>query len=289
MKLQAKRKLTALIMSIPAMIFFVVLVYYPIAYTFFLGFTDFELMTLRPHFVGLAQFKELLVDTEFQAAICNTFMYVGSTAGIGIPLALLLALVIAGLVKSGSIYSFIYFVPVVSPVVAVCMVWWWMYEPQVGILNYSLSLLGLPPRSWLKDPDLALSSIIVVGIWQRFGFNTLIFVAGLKNIPNVYYDAGKVDGATKTQLFRHITLPLLAPITFFVIILTIINSFQVFAYIYTMTQGGPAGSTQTVVYTIYTSAFKFFDFGYAAAMAVILFLIIMGFTGLQLKIFGRGS
>ncbi len=288
MKLQSRMKLSALIMSMPAIIFFGLFVYYPIVSTLSLGFTQFDLMNLKAHFVGLNQFRKLIADSEFRDAIRNTLLYTGSTVSIGIVLAFMIGVVITGLGKLGNIYSFIYFIPVISPIVAVSIVWWWIYEPKIGILNYLLSFVGIPPRSWLMSTELALPSVIVVGIWHRLGFNILLFVAGLKNIPRMYYDAAKIDGATKSQLIRYITLPLLAPITLFVTVTTVIYSFQVFAYIYTMTQGGPADSTRTVVYTIYTSAFRFFDFGYASAMAAILFIITMGFTILQFKV-GRGG
>jgi multiple sugar transport system permease protein len=172
----------------------------------------------------------------------------------------------------------------VSPLVVVSVLWLWLYEPQIGLLNYVLSWFGIPRQAWLLNPNLALPSIIAMSVWKALGYNMIIFVAGLKGIPTQYYEAATVDGAGGFQQFWRITLPLLKPITTFVTVMSVIGSFQVFTQVWVMTQGGPVQSTTTVVYNIYENGFRYFQMGYASAMAVVLFVIILFFTFVQLRV-----
>jgi len=181
----------------------------------------------------------------------------------------------------------LFFLPSVSSFVAIALVWQWMYHPQFGLANYLLNFLGLPPLNWLRDPATALIAIMLMSIWMGLGYQMVIFLAGLQNIPPELYEAARTDGATAWQRFWKITLPLLMPTTFFILVTSLIGSFQVFSSIYVMTEGGPLRSTDVVVYHIYQNAWEYLKMGYASAMAWVLFLIVMVATWLQFKVLGN--
>ncbi len=177
-----------------------------------------------------------------------------------------------------------FFLPVVTTLVAVAVVWRYLYHPRHGLLNHGLSLLGLGPIDWLGDPDWAMPAIILMAVWKNFGFNMIIFIAGLQNIPTSLYEAARIDGASAWRQFRHITLPLLGPTFLFVALMTMIGYFQVFAEPYVMTQGGPANRTLSVVLLMYEEGFRWWNMGYASAAAFVLFALILTGTVLQLKL-----
>ena len=277
---------SAVIMLLPVILFFIFLVYYPIGWSFWLSFTRYNIFANETTFLGLENFVRLTRDTVFIDSFGHTafyaFFYVLFAVSISLVLAVLLEKVSSDRMKS--VYKFIYFIPVVSPLVVVSVLWLWLYEPQIGLLNYILSWFGISKKAWLLNPDLALPSIIAMSVWKALGYNMIIFVAGLKGIPSQYYEAATVDGATGVQQFWRITLPLLRPITTFVTVMSVIGSFQVFTQVWVMTQGGPVQSTTTVVYNIYENGFRYFQMGYASAMAVVLFVIILAFTFVQLRL-----
>jgi multiple sugar transport system permease protein len=170
--------------------------------------------------------------------------------------------------------------------VAVSVVWMWIYHPDVGLMNYLLNLLHLPSIRWLNDPRWAMPALIILGIWKGLGYNVIIYLAGLQNIPQHLYEAAQIDGANRLQLFRHVTWPLLTPTSFLILIMAVINSFQAFTEFHVMTQGGPIGSTTVIVYYLYQQAFQQFNMGYGSALAIVLFLIILGLTLIQNKMLG---
>jgi multiple sugar transport system permease protein len=197
-------------------------------------------------------------------------------------------LINARLVRFKGLFRTIYFAPVVTTLVAVAVVWRYLYHARFGLLNYALGLLGLDPVNWLGDPRWAMPAIILLAVWKNFGYNMVVFIAGLQSIPEDLYEAAEIDGASAWQRFRHVTLPMLAPTFVFVTIITMIGYFQLFAEPYVMTQGGPLQSTLSVVLLMYEQGFRWWNMGYAAAVAFVLFLVIFAVTLLQLR-FQRGG
>jgi multiple sugar transport system permease protein len=202
-------------------------------------------------------------------------------------LALLIALLLSQDIRGVSFWRALFFLPSISSLVAVAMVWEWLYHPEFGLVNYALRLLGLDPLGWLTDPSTALISVMIVNIWLGVGYQMVIFLAGLKSIPAAFYESALVDGAGAWQRFRYVTLPLLRPTTFFILVTSIIASFQVFALVFVMTEGGPLNRTDVVVYHIYKNAYDYLKMGYASAMAWILFLVILAATWLQFRFVGK--
>jgi len=266
-------------------IFFVII---PIIFSFGMSFYKWELIKGVKIFIGLGNYARLLKDQIFRRALFNTFYFVVGS----VPLSVIPGLILAFLVdqkwfKGKSMVEVIYFLPVVIGWVEIAMVWRWLFNPNYGLFNYILSIIGLPGQHWLGNPQLAMPSIIMVHAWKMLGYNMILFLAGLRNIPELYYEAAEIDGASRWSIFRYITLPLLKNATFLVLVLNVIYSFQVFPQSFIMTQGGPYYATYVVVYNIYNTAFQFYKLGYAASMAVVLFGIILFFTILQKRFFGE--
>ncbi len=186
--------------------------------------------------------------------------------------------------RSIIVYRTFFFLPAVTAVIAVAMVWRWLYNNDYGLVNWLLSLINLPPVNWLGDPKLAMPAVIVMSVWRSAGFNTIIFLAGLQGVSKEYYEAAELDGASRWQRFRQITVPLVSPTTFFVVVNSLIGSWQVFDQVYAMTRGGPQQATLTIVYYIYSNGFEWFKTGYASAIAYVLFLIILALTMAQFAI-----
>ena len=202
-------------------------------------------------------------------------------------LALPLALLLAGKGRLAAFYQTVYFLPVITPMVPMAIAWKWIYDYNYGILNYLLSLVGIAPIAWLTDPAIALWALIIMGIWKVLGYNLILFLVGLRNIPAVYLEAASLDGASPWQRFRHVTLPLLKPILLYVLVTATINAFNVFTQVYVMTLGSQAAPGQAVrvlVFDIYQNAFQYFHMGYASAEAVTLTLIVLGFTLVQFSL-----
>ncbi len=267
----------------------------PVAFTLYLAFHSWNLLERRRLYVGLANFRALLGDGLFWTTLRNTaeyVIYVPVTMAAAIGLALLLDERDTGKRARGSgggvrWLRAIVFLPYVTSMVAIAIVWQWMFNADFGLVNYVLHLVGLPAVDWLGNPRFALLSIVIVTVWTQVGYQMVIFLAGLQGIPRTYYDAALVDGATAWQRFRHVTLPLLRPVILFVLVTGVIAGFQVFTLVYMMTEGGPLHSTDVIVYRIYQTAWEFLRFGYASAMALILFLILLAVTVVQFKLLGR--
>lgn len=253
----------------------------PLVIAFFVSLRDWDISG-RTTFVGFRHYRMLWSDDNFRRALLNTAYYVVGTVPVGIALGLLFALALENrLVRFKSLFRTMYFLPVVSSMVAVATVWNWIYNPVFGLLNSVTSSLGLGRYGWLADPQLALPSIMVMSIWKNIGYNMVIYIAGLKAVPESYYEAASIDGATRFRSFRHITLPLLRPVTFFLVVMGIINSFQVFDQVYVMSQGQLKDSTNVLVFYLYHKAFNELNMGYASAVGYYIFIIIMAFTALQ--------
>lgn len=273
----------------PALILIGVFFFLPIAASFVLSFTDFDIYAIaNPHnvrLVGLANYLTLLRTGDFWLALRNTleFALVGGplTVAVSLGAALLLN---ARLVRFRGFFRTVYFTPFVTTLVAVAIVWRYLYHARYGLLNYALSWFGIPPVDWLGNPHTALPAIIVMAVWKNFGYNMLIFIAGLQAIPRELYEAAELDGAGPVARFRHVTWPMLGPTMLFVGVVTMIGYFQLFAEPYVMTSGGPLNSTLSMVLYMYQQGFRWWRMGFAAAIAFILFLVIILFTLLQVRL-----
>lgn len=254
----------------------------PVLASAYLSFTRWDLLS-APRWTGFNNYLSLFRDQTFWICVKNTLYFTAVSVPVGAILALLLAMVMNMPLRGISIYRAIYFVPVVSSTVAVALMWQWLYQPDFGLINYVLGWL-FPHMStirWLASPTWAMPAIIIMSIWQNLGFNMIIFLAGLKGIAPEYYEAAQIDGAGRWARFRYVTLPQLSPVTFLVVILSIIGSFQVFDAAYVLTQGGPVDATRTIVYYLYQNGFQWFNMGYAAAIAYVLFVAILVVTLIQ--------
>jgi multiple sugar transport system permease protein len=264
----------------PALALIGIFFFLPVAASFVLSVTDFDIYAVgdlsNARFVGVRNYAELFRNPLFWTAVRNTFYF----ALVGGPLTVAVAL--AKVVRFKSVFRTIYFVPFVTTLVAVAIVWRYLYNPQYGLLNYALGAFGIDPVNWLGDPKWAMPAIILLAVWKNFGYHMLIFIAGLQAIPDELYEAAELDGAGALRRFWHVSLPMLAPTFFFVGVVTMIGYFQLFAEPYVMTLGGPLRSTTSLVLLMYEEGFRWWRMGVAAAIAFVLFLLILGWTILQL-------
>lgn len=261
----------------------------PVLAGLLLSVTDFDIYALADlanlRFVGFDNYAALAASEGFRQSFVNTFYFVLVAGPLTIAASLAAALLLNGsLVRFRQTLRTIFFLPVITTLVAVAVVWRYLYHPRYGLLNYGLGLLGIGPIDWLGDPLWAMPAIIILTVWKNFGFNMVIFLAGLQSIPASLYEAARIDGAGGWQAFRHVTLPLLRPTFLFVGVVTMIGYFQLFAEPYVMTQGGPSGSTRSVVLLMYEEGFRWWNIGYAAAVAVVLFAVIALATALQFRL-----
>ncbi len=276
----------ALFFLAPALLAIGIFFFVPVLAAFVLSFTDFDIYSLGnldyARFIGLKNYAQLLHDPLFWKALENTFYFLLIGGPLSIAVSLGAALMLQPkLVRFKAFFRTAYFAPVVTTLVAVAVVWRFVYHPRFGILNYLLSLVGLSGIDWLGDPNWAMPAIILMAVWKNFGYNMIIFIAGLQNIPEELYEAASIDGAGRFQQFRSVTLPMLAPTTVFISIITMIGYFQLFAEPYVMTQGGPRNSTLSIVYLMYQQGFRWWNMGYSAALAFILFAFILAGSVLQ--------
>ncbi len=244
-----------------------------------ISFFQWDLLT-PPKFVGLENYKYELLNPDFLKALVNTLYYSALTIVPEIVIALLLAVAVNN-IKGKVVYRTILFSPVVTSSVAVSVVWAWLYNNRFGLINTVLASIGIAGPNWLTDTGLVLPSIAIMTIWWSAGYDVVLFLAGLQGIPRTYYEAAEIDGASSVRQFFCVTLPLLTPTTFFVVITKIISSFQVFDQTYIMTDGGPAKASYTLVLHVYNEAFTYFKMGNASASAILLFVMILGVTIFQ--------
>ena len=266
---------------LPILALFVVLRIIPILRTFTLSFYESNMIDPQAEFVGLQNFQELFGDHLFQAALRNTTFFAVATVALSVIFGLILALLMERTLRFGAFYETIYFLPVITPMVPVAIIWKWIYDPSYGLLNYILSWFGVEPIGWLVYPDIALWAIVIMSAWKIVGYNMVIFLVGLRSIPDEYKEAAALDGAGALNMLRHITLPLLRPIILLVLVINTISAYNVFTQVYVMTsgaQGTSANPVRVLVYDIWENAFRYFRMGYASAEAVILFLIVLVLT-----------
>jgi len=255
----------------------------PIVASLGLTLFDWDLLT-PPRFIGLDNFSELFTSDDFWAALGHTLYFIIGYIPLVLVLALGLALILNQKLRGLMLYRAAFYLPVVSAWVAVALLWKWIFNPKFGLVNYLLGLLGIVGPGWLFDPNWAMPAIILTSVWKDIGFVMVMFLAGLQGIPADYYEAAAIDGADRWQSFWSITRPLLAPTTFFALIISLINSFQVFDQVWIMSGGGPAGATTVLVEQIVKNAFSYSRMGYASALSWVLFLLVFAATAVQMRL-----
>lgn len=248
-----------------------------------ISLTSWDLLT-PPQFVGLANFTELLGSAEIRDALLHTLIYIVIYLPTVLVLGLLLAILLNRPLRGLQFYRTAFFMPVVSSWVAVSLIWRWLLNPAFGLVNFLLGLLHLPQPGWWADPHWALPAVIIASIWKDLGFVMVLLLAGLQNIGRQYYEAARIDGANAWKRFLNVTIPLLSPTIFFVVVISLINSFQVFDQVWVMTGGGPGGASSVLVEQIVQNAFSFSRMGYASALSWLLFAIIFGITAIQFAV-----
>jgi multiple sugar transport system permease protein len=289
LKIPSEANTAAWFFLAPALTLIGVFFFLPVAASLLLSVTDFDLYGIadpgNTRFVGFANYSRLLHTPDFWSALKNTFYFAVVGGPLTIAVSLGAALLLSSkLVRFKGFFRTIYFTPFVTTLVAVAIVWKYLYHTRYGLFNYALGAFGISPIDWLGDPHWAMPAIILMAVWKSFGYNMLIFIAGLQAIPEDLYDAAEIDGASAWRRFFSITLPMLAPTLVFVSVITMIGYFQLFAEPYVMTQGGPLRSTTSVVLLMYEEGFRWWRMGYAAAIAFVLFIVILLATLVQFRL-----
>lgn len=235
-----------------------------------------------PTFIGLANFVEMFTeDPVFAQIVLNTLLYVGVYVSLNVVVALVLAAWVSSIGPGSTVFRSILYLPVLVTPVAIAMIWQWIYAPRFGLLNWTLSRIGIHGPNWLGSTQWAMLALVIMTVWQLFAQNMFIFIAGIQGIPATYYEAAEIDGAGRVRRFFHITLPLLSPVLFFGITMTLITSFQTFDQVFVLTQGGPGEATNILGLYVYSNAFRYFRMGYGASVAVVLFAFVLAVTLLQ--------
>lgn len=270
----------------PAVVLIGVFGLVPIAWSAIMSFQANDLVS-APSWVGLANYQALAKDAAFMASVRHTLVYTALFVPLSVAGSLLVAWALNRKLRGVRFYRLAVFVPVVTSTVATGIIFLWLLDPVFGLVNYFLSLVGLPEQGFLQDPNQALLCIVAMTVWGWLGFDVIIYLAALQGIPQELMEAAQIDGAGKWSSFRNVVLPFLRPATLFLIVWSTISALQLFDEIYVTTRGGPLGSTTVIVYYLYQQAFQFFNAGYGAAIAYVLFLAILVITIIQLKIGGR--
>jgi multiple sugar transport system permease protein len=279
--IRTRQKYTALaVLLLPSLLGMFTFLMLPIASSFVLSFSSWDLIG-EIEWVGLANYAKALGDPAVLGALRNTLTFILGYLPSVVVIARGLALLLNRNLKGRTFFRAVYFVPVVTSWVAVSLIWKWLLNPQYGLVNFALGLVGIKGPGWLFDPAWAMTGIVITSVWKDIGFVTVIYLAGLQDIPEHLYEAAALDGATPWQRFWGITFPMLMPTTFFVTTISLISSFQVFDQVYVMTGGGPAGATSVMVELIYKNAFSYFQMGYASTISWILFALIFAVTVAQ--------
>jgi len=282
-----KDNLIAYIFLLPSLLVISVFHIFPTIYSWYISLFNWDLISAHKEFVGLANYGRLLTDGDFWKALFNTVYFAAGTIPAAIVLAFLIAYGLSKKIKGLAFFRTVYFLPVVTSINAVGMIWLWIYHPDAGILNWFLGLFGISAQKWLLDPVLAMPAVMLMSIWKSLGYNIIIFLVGILSIPAEYYEAAEIDGASAFAVFRYVTVPLVMPSIFFVTLVSLIASFQTFTQVYMLTpEGGPLKSTMVLVYYLYQNAFVFFKIGYASAISFIIFVVIFVLTILQNRYWG---
>lgn len=278
-KLLNEQAFAGYLFILPAIVGTLIFIIIPIFCSFGLSFTKWDL--LNPiEFVGMDNYKAVFTEPVLIKILINTFVYAISTTVFGVLIPLVLAYILNSKIRGSEFFKTAYFLPFITPMIVIGIIWEWIFDPNIGILNQLLNI----HVNWLYDTNFAMPALIIVSVWKLIGYNMIIFLSGFSTMNNDLLEASKIDGANEFETFKYVSIPLLSPTIFFVVIITAISSFQVFDLIYVMTQGGPLDSTNVLVYAIYKNAFEYFNIGKASALAYVLFAIILVLTICQWKL-----
>ena len=272
-------KLAGWLFILPALTGTLIFIIIPVICSFALSFSKWDLLS-PIEFVGLENYRLLFKEPLFYKILINTVVFAISTSVFGVIIPLILACILNSKIRGSEFFKTAYFLPFITPMIVVGVIWEWIFDPNIGFINYILNI----HINWLYDSNFAMPALIIVSVWKLIGYNMIIFLGALSAISQNMFEAAKIDGANPIQTFIYVTVPLLSPSIFFVVIITAISSFQVFDLIYLMTQGGPLDSTNVIVYSIYKNAFEYFNVGKASAIAYVLFFIILVLTLIQWSI-----
>jgi multiple sugar transport system permease protein len=282
---EMRKQWTAYLFLAPVFLLFSIFTVFSVGYAFWLSFHEWNILEPAKPFVGLDNYRRLLEDERFGEATLNTLYYTAASVPLTMIIGLAVALLLNNRIRGRGLFRTMFYLPVVTPLVIASIIWKWVYNGDYGLLNYYLMKINIidEPLLWLSDPNLAMPSVIITSIWKGVGFAMVVYLAGLQSIPEDYYDAAKIDGAAGWRRLKDITIPLLTSTTLFLLVISVLGSFQVFTQIYIMTNGGPLGKTRTIVWYIYTTGFRDYNMGYAAALAFALFAIMLVFTLIQFR------
>lgn len=279
----------ATVFLLPAIAVLATFNFYPALYSLYLSLFEWNGISPERQFLGLDNYTRLLSSGEFWNSLRVTIVYATAMTLGALVLGMLVAVLLNQDMRGKQVYRVLYFLPVITPTVAAGVVWQALFDPSRGAVNTLLLRVGVDGPSWLSSPTWALVAVVIVGVWKRVGFNMIIYLAALQGIPRTYYEAAELDGATPLQRFRHITVPLLAPSTFFITVTSIIESVQVFDLVYVMTRGGPMGSTDVIGYYLYRYGFRYYELGFASAIAYVMFALIFVVTIIQYRVTRGGT
>lgn len=282
-----QRKLTPYLLVAPLIAFMAVFTYVPILTSLDLSFREWDFLSPEKPWVGLENYRQLFASHDFWNALRVTALFVAISVPIRLALALGAASLLARQTTATRIMRGALFLPSVTSTVSIAVVFSWVFATDHGLANAALGLLGLPRLNWLQDPTLALWVIVMVNTWKQLGYDVIIYVAGLQAIPPELYDAAAVDGGRRGHVFRRVTVPLVMPTTYFLLVVSVIEAFQIFTIVDVMTRGGPAGATNMLVNELYKVGFTLFDIGQGSALAAMLFLILVVLALVQSRLVGR--
>jgi multiple sugar transport system permease protein len=283
-----EQALVAYLFLLPDVLGLLIFVIGPILLAFAVSFSDWRLVG-APEFVGLRNYEIILKDPKFGASLGRTILYTVGFVPAVYTISLGMAVLLTRRGRANFFFRTIYFMPVAMSMVIAGVIWRFMFDPTNGLINEMLGIVGLPTSQWIGNVQSAMLSVQIVAVWKSVGYFMIILLAGIQDIPSDYIEAAEIDGATKWQVFRHIIMPLLRPTSFFVIVILSIGALQAFDQIYVMTRGGPGQATYTLVMYIYEKAFREWNFGYAGAMAVVLFIMIFALTVIQVRFFRQNE
>jgi multiple sugar transport system permease protein len=279
----------AAICLLPALLVLGMFSVYPMVYAGYLSLVRWDGLAKQRPFVGLANYRRLWESGDLRNAIEATLIYAAGVTAGGLVISLVIAVLLESLTQGRTLYRTLYFLPVITATVAVAVVWKLLLDPGSGYVNVVLRNLGLTAPSWLRDPTWAMPAVVIVGVWKRLGFNIVVYLAGLQSVPRDVQEAAAIDGASAFATFRDVTLPLLAPTTLLLAIMSVVDAFLVFDQIYIMTGGGPIGRTEVLGLLLYRQAFRYFDLGGAAAIGWVMFGMIAGISLVQWRLYGAGT
>ncbi len=289
MRQRTEERVTGWLFVAPYLALFTAFLAIPTLYGFYISLHYWHVLGRTRPFIGFGNYSALLRDDLFHRALLNTAIFALLTVLPGNALSLLLALGLNARVRGETLFKTLYYMPVVLSVAVTAIIWRWLYSAEFGIMNHYLSLFGGPRLAWLNSPELAMPSLALMSVWWGAGGNMLIYLAGLRGIPEQYYEAARIDGAGGWNRFRYVTAPMLRPTLLFCLIMSVIGSSQVFGQSYILTGGGPHYSTLTVVLYMYQTGFSLYRLGYACAVAYMLFAVILGVTAVQYRIIAGRS